>query len=165
MALLLPVRPMDAGQLMAAGLIENANRAPSNSRGSGTDGGAGTGRGPGSGPGDGAGLGPGSNGGAGGGPIFGPGGDVTSPVLLHEVRPSYTVDAMRARIQGEVWVAAVVLPDGTVASPRVIRSLDHAFGLDEEALRIVRQWRFKPGTRFGQPVAVQIDIAVGFNMR
>ncbi len=164
MALLLPVRPMDAGQLMAAGIVENANRAPSTSQGSGTDGGAGTGRGPGSGPGDGAGVGPGSKEGIGDGP-YQPGGDVKSPVLLREVKPSYTVDAMRARIQGEVWIAAVVLPDGSVANPRVIRSLDRAFGLDEEALRVVRQWRFKPGTRHGQPVAVQIDISVGFNMR
>ncbi len=87
-----------------------------------------------------------------------------APVVVREVKPGYTPDAMRARIQGEVLISAVVLPDGTVTRLRILRSLDRAFGLDEQALAAVRQWRFKPGTR-GQPVAVQVDIAVGFNMR
>jgi outer membrane biosynthesis protein TonB len=34
----------------------------------------------------------------------------------------------------------------------------------EEALKAARQWRFKPATRFGQPVAVYITIGVGFTM-
>lgn len=70
-----------------------------------------------------------------------------------------------ARIQGEVLLSAVVLSDSTVTRLRVLRSLDPTLGLDEQAMKAVRQWRFKPGTRFGQPVPVQIEIAVGFTMR
>ena len=46
------------------------------------------------------------------------------PSVLTEVKPSYTADAMRAKIQGVVMVEAVVLPDGGVGQVRVIRSLD-----------------------------------------
>jgi len=58
-----------------------------------------------------------------------------------------------------------VLVDGTVTALRVVKSLDSVFGLDEQALKAVREWRFKPGTRFGQPVPVQVSIAVSFTLR
>ena len=72
---------------------------------------------------------------------------------------------MRAKVQGEVWLEAVVLPDGTVGDVRVVRSLDRNFGLDEEAIRAAKQWRFIPGTRFGEPVAVLVTLAISFTLR
>ena len=39
------------------------------------------------------------------------------------------------------------------------------FGLDEEAIKAVRQWLFEPGTRFGEPVAVLLNLALDFNLR
>jgi protein TonB len=164
MALVMPVKAMDAGQIPAAGVLDNANLAPTVSQGSGRNGGAGTGDNGGSGPGTNQGWGPGRDGGV-GGDVYQVGSGIASPVLIREVKPAYTPDAMRARIQGDVWISAVVLPDGTVTRLRVVRSLDRSFGLDEEALKAVQQWRFKPGTRQGRPVAVQIDVSVGFGMR
>jgi len=164
LTMVLPVRAMDAGQLAVIGALDGSNLAPPNSQGSGKDGGAGTGRGPGSGPGEGPGLGPGSNGGF-GGEGYRVGNGVLSPQLLREVRPNYTTDAMRAKIQGEVLVSAVVLPNGTVTNLHIVRSLDRVFGLDEQALNAVAQWLFKPGTRLGQPVPVQISISVAFALR
>lgn len=46
-----------------------------------------------------------------------------------------------------------------------MRSLDPTFGLDNEATNSVRQWRFKPGTRLGQPVPVLVTIEVEFALR
>jgi TonB family protein len=46
-----------------------------------------------------------------------------------------------------------------------MRSLDPRFGLDEEAIKAARQWRFAPGTRMGQPVSVQITIELTFTLR
>jgi TonB family protein len=47
----------------------------------------------------------------------------------------------------------------------VVRSLDPTFGLDQEAIKAARQWRFAPGTRMGQPVSVQITIELTFTLR
>ena len=72
---------------------------------------------------------------------------------------------MRAHVTGVVWVEAVVLPDGTVGDVQITKSLDPVFGLDEEAVKAAKQWRFVPGTRFGQPVAVLVTIEISFNLR
>ena len=164
MALNVPIRQMDSGQMVMPGALNGVPSAPPTSQGSGSGGGAGTGTGTGSGPGSGSGLGPGSGGGYGGG-VYQPGNGVSLPQLLYEAKPQYTPDAMRAKLQGEVLVQAVVMPDGTTQNVRVIRSLDAAFGLDQEAVKAVRQWRFRPGMRQGQPVPVEITVAVNFNLR
>lgn len=134
------------------------------SQGPGSGGGAGTGTGTGIGPGQGSGLGPGWGGGTGGG-AYRPGNGVISPRLLVEVKPSYTADAMRAKIQGVCTLEAVVLPDGSVGNVHVIRSLDNTFGLDQEAIKTVKKWRFAPGTRQGQPVPVLVEIEMTFTLR
>src|SRR5207237_444697 len=107
----------------------------------GPGGGAGTGTGTGIGPGTGSGLGPGSGGGTGGG-TYRPGNGVTTPRVLKEVKPQYTSDAMRAKVQGSVWLECVVRPDGSVGDVKVIRSLDSTFGLDLEAMKAARPWKF-----------------------
>jgi len=134
------------------------------SQGSGSGGGAGTGTGTGIGSGQGSGLGPGYGGGTGGG-AFRPGSGVTVPRVLREVKPQYTADAMRAKVQGTVWVECIVMPDGNVGDAKIIRSLDSVFGLDQEAIKAARQWKFAPGTRFGQPVPVEIVIELQFSIR
>ena len=85
--------------------------------------------------------------------------------MLREVRPQYTAEAMRARIQGTVWLEVVVLPDGTVGDVTVTKTLDKVFGLDEQAIDAARQWRFAPGMRFGEPVAVVVGLELFFNLR
>ena len=52
-----------------------------------------------------------------------------------------------------------------IASHRVIRSLDRTFGLDEEALKAVKNWRFSPGKRQGKNVAVIVEIELTFTLR
>lgn len=126
--------------------------------------GGGTGTGIGTGKGNG--VGPGEGGGFGGG-YYQVGNGVTSPVLIKEVKPNYTGDAMRAKLQGTVEMEAVVKPDGTIdpKSLHITRSLDSTFGLDDEAKKAVIQWRFRPGMRQGQPVAVQILVELSFTLR
>jgi protein TonB len=134
------------------------------SQGPGSGGGSGRGRGTGIGNGDGPGIGDGWGGGTGNGP-YRPGSGIETPVLVREVKPLYTNDAMRAKIQGTAWLECVVLPDGTVGNVRITRSLDSTFGLDQEAIKAARQWRFRPGRRLGQPVAVLITIAMDFHLQ
>ena len=51
---------------------------------------------------------------------------------------------------------------GQARDIRLLRSL--AFGLDEKAVEAVREWKFQPGYRDGQPVAVQAVIEVNFRL-
>jgi TonB family protein len=118
-------------------------------QGPGSGGPGGQGIGSDGGPDTGPGLGPGRNGT--GGDANGIGNGVVAPRLIREIKPGYTPEAMRARIQGMVTLQAVVLPDGSVGTARIIRSLDSTFGLDQEAVRTVKLWRFAPGTRAGEP--------------
>ena len=94
-----------------------------------------------------------------------PGNGVTIPQLVREVKPAYTAEAMRAKVQGTVWLECVVMPDGTVGRVEVVRSLDSTFGLDQEAIKAAKQWRFRPGTRLGEPVPVLITIELAFTLR
>jgi TonB family protein len=163
--LTLPAQPATTGVVELPGALTNAPSVSTVSQGSGSGGGAGTGTGTGSGSGQGSGLGPGYGGGFGGG-AYRPGNGITSPALLQEVRPNYTADAMRAKIQGVVTLEAVVLADGSVGPVRVTRSLDPTFGLDQEAERTVKKWRFRPGTnRTGDPVPVLVEIEMTFTLR
>jgi protein TonB len=96
--------------------------------------------------------------------VYGPGSDVTMPVAVHLEKPRYTIEAMRARIQGAVVIECVVQPTGVCERLRVLRSLDARLGLDEQALRAAAAWRFSPGTRRGKPVAVLVTIQLGFSI-
>ena len=141
-------------------LSESAAQADSQGRGSG--GGAGSGQGTGIGEGTGAGIGPGSGGGTGGGP-YRPGSGITAPELLREVRPDYTDEARRLGIEGEVVLEIIVQADGTVGNVRVVQGLRG--GLDRRAIDAVRQWRFAPARRYGEPVDVVVEVAVEFKLR
>jgi periplasmic protein TonB len=162
-----PLAPLPA-QTPAATVTEpgalTAADASSNVQGPGRGDGGDSGAGTGIGPGGGDGVGPGGPHGI-GGEAFQPGNGVLAPRLLRQVRPSYTADAMRARLQGLVKLECVVMPDGSVGRVRVMQSLDATFGLDQEAIKAARQWRFTPGTRFGQPVPVLVTIDLEFVLR
>jgi protein TonB len=163
--LTIPVKTLASAEQTLPGVIESANlTAETTSQGAGSNGGAGTGSGAGIGSGQGSGLGPGYGGGAGGG-AYRPGSGITIPRVVREIKPQYTAEAMRAKVQGLVWIECVVMPDGSVGDVKVIRSLDPVFGLDQEAVKAARQWRFMPGTRQGEPVPVIITIELTFTLR
>ncbi len=161
--LTIPARAMGSSTETLPGALEGTS-ASTASLGPGSGGGAGTGTGTGIGPGTGSGLGPGYGGGFGGG-AYQPGAGIDLPQVIREVKPQYTAEAMRAKIQGIVLLEAVVQTDGTVGEVRVVRSLDPVFGLDQEALKAARQWRFVPGRRQGQPVPVLVSIELTFTLR
>jgi len=134
-----------------------------NSSGPGYGGGIGTGGAGGVGSGEGPGLGPGKGGGTGGG-LFRPGsGGIGEPICVFCPLPPYTDEARKARIQGTVSVAVIMLPDGSASEVRIIRGL--GLGLDESAVRTVRTWKWKPliGPG-GKPVAVEFSVEINFRL-
>ena len=72
---------------------------------------------------------------------------------------------MRAKIQGTVILECVVMPDGTVGQTSILKSLDPVFGLDQEAIKAAKQWRFRPGRKQGQAVPVLVSIELTFTLR
>jgi TonB family protein len=94
-----------------------------------------------------------------------PGDGVTYPRIVKEVKPVYTDAARKKRIQGTVTMDVVVRSDGTVGDVNVTKSLDTEFGLDDEAVRAVKQWVFDPGTMDGKAVAVLVQIDMSISLK
>ena len=57
------------------------------------------------------------------------------------------------------------MPDGRVGDAKIVRSLDTEYGLDQEALKAAKQWRFVPGTKDGHPVAVLVTLEMTFTLK
>jgi TonB family protein len=157
-----PVATVAASQIDKPGVIDEPAPKESESRGPGVGGGVGSGTGTGLGKGDGSGIGEGSGGGMGGGP-YRPGSGVMPPRLLREVKAAYTEEARVRNLEGEVVLEIVVRRDGTVSDVKLVNGLPG--GLNERAIAAVRQWRFAPATRHGQPVDVIVEVAVEFKLR
>ena len=157
-----PLMEARADQRDRLGLVDELRNRASRTRGPGADGGVGDGAGRGVGDGQGAGFGPGTGAGAGGGP-YRPGAGITPPAIRHEVEPGYTEEARRRRIEGEVVLEVIVLADGSVGDIRILRSL--GYGLDEAAVRAMREWRFVPARRQDVPVAVFVEVSMEFRLR
>ncbi len=87
------------------------------------------------------------------------------PVPLHQERPQYTQAAMAAQIEGTVVLEITVLADGSVGDVKVVRSLDSELGLDQEAVKALKLWTWKPGTRGGQPSSVTVQIEMKFTLK
>ena len=117
------------------------------------------------GPGCCGGIGPSEGPGVGDGPqgIFPAGKQgVTVPQVIFNPEPSFSDEARKAKAQGIVMLLVVVGKDGHTYDIRVGQSL--GLGLDEKAIEAVRNWRFRPGTLNGQPVATQIAVQVDFRL-
>lgn len=89
----------------------------------------------------------------------------TSPMLIREYKPNDNEEARRRKIEGVVELDAVVLEDGTVDDVKVTKSLDDKYGLDDEAVKTLKKWLFKPATNDGKPVAVHIFVEISFTLR
>lgn len=131
------------------------------SNGPGSGGGIGTGSGGGIGSGTGGGLGPGSGGGTGGGP-FSVGGNVSEPIPIYQPDPPYSEEARKAKFQGIVVLSIIVDAQGNVHDVQVVKPL--GLGLDEQAVRTVQTWKFKPAQRNGVPVPVRVSVEISFRL-
>lgn len=75
----------------------------------------------------------------------------------------YPIVAEENGIQGRVLVKIVVKKDGTIDSPKVIKSVDPS--LDKEAIRVVKTMpKWIPGKQKGEPVNVSFTVPVTFRI-
>jgi len=97
--------------------------------------------------------------------VYEQGNGVSTPKVVRDVKPQYTSEAMHEKITGAVILDAVVKSDGTVDKVTVRKSLDRVYGLDDNCVRALKQWKFKPGMKDGKAVAVHIDVTMTFTMK
>lgn len=85
---------------------------------------------------------------------------VTAPRPISVIDPQVTKEARRAKVHGEVSLRLVASSSGEATNIRVVQGL--GYGLDEKAVEAVRKWKFKPATKDGAPVAVEITVLMDF---
>lgn len=88
---------------------------------------------------------------------------VSSPSCIYCPNPSYTDPAREAKFNGNVVLRVTVSELGRTIDVRVARGLP--FGLNDSAIKSVRDWQFKPATREGQPVPCMVMIEATFRVR
>lgn len=88
---------------------------------------------------------------------------VTSPRVIKQERPFYTVAAMREKAMGNVMLDALIDEKGSVTDVKVVRSLHP--DLDESAIATLRKWQFAPATLDGTPVPVVISVNLSFTLQ
>jgi TonB family protein len=97
--------------------------------------------------------------------VYKPGNGVSLPQVVKQVKADYTKEAMAQMIEGVVVLDVVVLSDGAVGDVTVTQSLDAVYGLDQEAMRAMKLWQFKPGMKDGKAVAVRVAVTMNFTLR
>ncbi len=75
----------------------------------------------------------------------------------------YPEMAMKAGIEGKVIVQFVIDKNGNVTNPFIVRGIGG--GCDEEALRAVKEAKFKPGMQRGRAVQVRYTMPITFKLK
>ncbi len=88
--------------------------------------------------------------------------DVSAPKLIYAPDPEFTEKARKAKYQGVCVISTIVDAQGKPTRVQVVRHL--GMGLDKKAVEAVKQYTFTPAMRFGQPVAVEVNIEVNFRL-
>jgi TonB family protein len=90
-------------------------------------------------------------------------GAATAPAeILDKPRPSYTAEARRLNIEGEVLLEVVFEAAGVIKILRVVHGLGH--GLDEAAMTATRQIRFRPAQRDGAAIDSSAVVHITFQL-
>jgi TonB family protein len=91
-----------------------------------------------------------------------PGGRITAPVKIKDVRPVWPPEAYAERVRGVVILDVTIGTNGKVESAKVLKSVPL---LDAAALDAVRQWEFTPTLANGIAVPVIMSVSVAFNLQ
>ena len=87
---------------------------------------------------------------------------VATRLLIKKVQPNYPEEAKHAGIQGRVLLQAEISKDGAVQNLLLISG--HPM-LAQAAIEAVKKWKYKPYLLNRQPVAMETQIAVDFQLQ
>jgi protein TonB len=86
---------------------------------------------------------------------------VTKGMVLHKIEPKYPKLALAAHITGVVLLKAVISGEGEIKELQVVSG--HPI-LVPAAMDAVKQWRYRPYLLNGEPVEVETNITVTFQI-
>lgn len=85
---------------------------------------------------------------------------VTPPRVMKKTELQYPEEARQTHESGTVRLKVFVGADGRVQSIRILQNI--GYGFDEEAMRVVEQWEFRPAMKLGRPVDATAYIECSF---
>lgn len=85
-----------------------------------------------------------------------------APMPIYDPEPEYSERAREAKLQGTDVLSAVITSQGNAEDIQVVKPLGQ--GLDEEAVKTVRTWKFKPYMKDGKPVSCRAYLSVTFRL-
>ena len=74
----------------------------------------------------------------------------------------YPLQAKSLGVQGVVYVQSIINEKGKIEDPKVVKKL--GAGCDEEAIRVLKKSKFKPGYDKGKPVKVRFTLPIFFRL-
>ena len=96
------------------------------------------------------------------GPLRRIGGGVSAPAVLFHVAPQFSEEARQKKFMGVVLINMIVDQQGRPQNVHVLRGV--GMGLDEKAIKAVKQYKFKPALLGGKPVPVELNVEINFQM-
>jgi protein TonB len=94
-------------------------------------------------------------------PSFPGGNDRISGYLRQNLR--YPEEAIKAKVQGRVFVSFIVTKEGQIKGVTVLKGYDH--GINDEAVRLIQTMpNWIPGKQSGHPVNVKYNLVVPFEL-
>ena len=86
-----------------------------------------------------------------------------SPKVLHSVPLELSPEAIQSRASGAIQVAFIVDKDGNAQNVHVTRGA--GMGMDERAVEAIKQYKFEPFLKDGQPVAQATTLELKFDAK
>lgn len=77
----------------------------------------------------------------------------------------YPTVCVENSIQGTIVVSFIVEKDGRTSDHSIIRTVSYGGELNREALRICKTLHFEPGSQYGQPVRVRMNLPIEFSLK
>lgn len=92
--------------------------------------------------------------------------EIVPPELIMDskIEPRFPELARITRVPGRVVLRAVIDEDGVVDEIEIVDCNQPSLGFEEAAIEAVEQWRYRPATLRGRPVAVYFVVLVEFKL-
>ncbi len=86
----------------------------------------------------------------------------SAPVIRKKTEPYYPELALKAGIEGKVWVKLWITEQGKVQEAQILKSDNEIF--NQAALDAARQFEFEPARLKGKPIAVWVSVPFAFKI-